>query len=84
MTIQELETGKKLLDAINANERVLEYLKTKEADPDKKGILVNFLTQCNNLHASISKNELGDVLFEHLKFQIEDQLQADKKALDAL
>ena len=84
MTIQELEAGKKLFDAIKANERVLEHFKSKEADPDKIGILVNFFTNCNNLHASSSKKELAQFLYDMLVSSIEASIDLDKKALSVL
>lgn len=84
MTIQELETGKRLFDAIKANERVLEHFKAKEAEPDKIGILVNFFTNSNNLHASSSKKELAQFLYDMLVASIEASIDSDKKALNAL
>lgn len=84
MTIKELETGKKLFDAIKANERVLEHLNNYKNDHDKTGILVKFLTQCKNLNASISKDELAQFLFDMLVDRVTSFNEAAKKALDAL
>jgi hypothetical protein len=73
-----------LHDAIKDNERVLEHLKAKKSDKDKVGVLLNFLTQCGNLNASIPKRELGQMLFEHLELSLRATLDADRKTLEAL
>lgn len=84
MTIQQLEAAKKLHDSIKDNERVLEHLKAKKSDPDKAGVLLNFLTQCGNLNASIPKKDLAQMLFEHLELIIRATIESDKEALHAL
>lgn len=84
MTVQQLETAKKLHDAIKDNERVLEHLTRNSSTPDKINVLFEFLTKCGNLHASITKNDLGQMLFEHLVLKIEERLDADKKELELL
>lgn len=84
MTVQQLETAKKLHDAIKDNERVLEHLARNTSNPDKINVLFEFLTKCGNLHASITKNDLGQMLFDHLVLKIEERLEVDRKALDLL
>ena len=84
MTVQQLETAKKLHDAIKDNERVLEHMARNTSNPDKINVLFEFLTKCGNLHASITKNDLGQMLFDHLVLKIEERLEVDRKALDLL
>ena len=84
MTIQQLETAKKLHDAIKDNKRVLEHLTRNNPTPDKINVLFEFLTKCGNLHASIPKQELAANLYDTLIEIIENRLDADNKALDAL
>lgn len=84
MTPHTLDTANKLNDAIRSNERVLEHLNRNKEEPNKLEVLVNFLTHCNNLHASIDKKTLAQLLYDHLILTIENTLVADKDALDKL
>lgn len=84
MTVQQLETAKKLHDAIKDNERVLEHLTRNSSSPDAINVLFDFFTKCGNLHASIPKNDLAKILLEHLALSILATLQSDKEALEAL
>jgi len=84
MTVQQLEAGKKLQDAISDNRRVLEHLRSKKTDTDKIEVLVNFLTRCGNLHASVSKKDLAQLLYDNLVGFVETLVDSDQKALEAL
>jgi hypothetical protein len=84
MTIQQLETAKKLHDAIKDNERVFDYLSRTRSNPDTINVLFEFFTKCGNLNASIPKDDLAKILFEYLSLTIKTVLDADRKKLEAL
>lgn len=84
MTYEQLETGKKIQESIRANERVLEHFRAKKTELDKIGVLVNFFTNCNNLHGSLSKKELAEMLYGFLVQTIEVQVKADQEIFENL